>query len=199
MLFGVASGLLKQHIRPIVSLPQPPCPASSYSILLSPQVFPFSKLKLQGGTIICRRGNGSALFSPCPCACSPVLCLCRSFPGQLWLLHHPRVSCSSGSLQRRLCVSPPHGPSKLICHCALTVCQPQLIWTTLGGCHYCYLHFSELVTLRIFPQDHPGIKDWMQDSNTGLPDFRSTAHNKYIISNVIMYCDAGWASQMTQS
>ena len=31
---------------------------------------------------------------------------------------------------------------------ALTICQPQLIfWTTLWGCHYCYLHFSELVTL----------------------------------------------------
>lgn len=120
-MLSVASGLLKQHIRPIVSLLRPSCPASSYSIPLSPQVFPFSKLKLQGGTIICRRGNGSALLPPCPYACSPVPYLCRSFPGRLWLLHHPRACCPSGSLQRRLRVSPPHGPSKLICHCAYWV------------------------------------------------------------------------------
>ena len=113
-MLSIASSLLKQHIRPTVSLPQPPCPASSYTIPLSPQLFPFSKLKLQEVTIICRRGNLSSL---CLYACF----LCFSFPGQLWLLHHPRISCPSMSLHRRLCVSPPHDPSKLICYCALTI------------------------------------------------------------------------------
>ena len=117
-MLSIVSSLLKQHIRPTVSLPQPPCPASSYSIPLSPQLFPFSKLKLQGVTIICRRGNLSSL---CLYACSPVLSLCFSFPGQLWLLHHPRISCPSMCLHRRLCVSPPHDSSKLICYCALTI------------------------------------------------------------------------------
>lgn len=120
----------------------------------------------------------------CPCA-SPSLANSDSV--------HPRISCPSVCLQSSsLCVSPPHDPSKLIC-IMLLLCVSQLIfWTTLGGCHYCHLHLSDLATLSIFLKITQVLSVRYRIQTQVYLTADSLLLTNTLFLNVIMYCDAGY-------
>lgn len=120
----------------------------------------------------------------------PVPILYFPFPGQLWLLFHPRISCPSVCLPSSLCVFPSHAPSKRVCIVLLLCVIHIYLLNNSRRLPLLLSPFFRFSDFKYTPQDHTDIKCQIQDSNSGLSDFRSLALNKYIISKChkILWC-----------